>query len=557
MKQILKNTWAILNRKEKREFATLIIADIIISVVDILSLALLLWIVHFYIQPDQPGRLPFLHQWLASKNSLLYIVIFFLLFGLKNGMGYFISRTHFQFIGTVAIRLSRNNLINYQQSGMEEFVNVDSSAQIRKICLQPFEFCQYMLSGIQQIITQLFLILITVVAILLFDARLFLLLLVILLPPVIAVFYFIKKRLTTTKRNIQSSNEKSFQYVLDALKGYVESNIYIRNEFFLRRFIDSRKIFSKHLFDSLALQTMPSRIIEIFAILGLFILIAIAKWTGNDDSAALLTIGAFMAAAYKIIPGIVKIINISGQMKAYEFAVTDLEPGNKTLPVDQPANHIGPLRSLTLKNVQFRYGDLPVLNNISLTLNKGELIGITGKSGAGKTTIFNLILGFLAPASGQILLNDQPAKINDLKECWPSISYVRQQPFFIHDTLLKNITFEETGHNEKNLKYALEMSGLKDLINLAPDGLEKVISENGKNISGGQQQRVAIARALYKKAELILLDEPFNELDELSTISLLEHFHQLSREGKMVVMITHDKKSLAYCDKILSLDDHD
>ena len=82
-----------------------------------------------------------------------------------------------------------------------------------------------------------------------------------------------------------------------------------------------------------------------------------------------------------------------------------------------------------------------------------------------------------------------------------------------------------------------------------------MIMENGKNISGGQQQRIAIARALYKNADLILLDEPFNELDEESETMLLDHFHQLAQQGKLVILITHNKQSLIRCNKILSLDD--
>src|SRR4029078_11071838 len=140
----------------------------------------------------------------------------------------------------------------------------------------------------------------------------------------ILVFYIIKKRLTHAKIQIRTTNEKSFQHLLDALKGYAEANIYDRNEFCVDRFIKQRRIFSKYLFDSLALQSMPNRIIEIFAVLGLFILIAIAKWSGNNDNAALITIGAFMASAYKIIPGIVKLINVAGQIRAYEYSLTDL-----------------------------------------------------------------------------------------------------------------------------------------------------------------------------------------------------------------------------------------
>lgn len=554
MKHILKNTLAVLDKKEKRQFVILLLLDIFISILDILSLVFLLWIIQFYIQPPGTTNLSWLPRWLARRDSVLLIAVFLVLFGIKNLSGFIISRTYFTSISKVAIRISQNNLVNYQQASFAEFVNTDSSAHIRNICLRPFEFCQFMLGGIQQIITQLSLMLIVIIAIIIFNAKLFLLLLLILLPPVIIVFWFVKKRLTHAKKQIQTSNERSYQYVMDALKGYVESNIYNRNNFFLQRFINARKIFSTHLFDSMSLQTMPARIIEIFAVLGLFILIVIAKWTGNNDSSMLITIGAFMAAAYKIIPGIVKLINVSGQIKAYEFSIHDLEQIKKTKeplqgdkPVDEP-------RSIELKDVSFQYKDQLVLQGFSLAINRGDFIGITGESGKGKTTILNVLLGFLPPASGEVVVNDIPVSSQYLKSYWPFIAYVRQQSFFIYDTLIRNITLEEEHYNAADLQSALHISGLDKVMTKFPEGLEKIITENGKNISGGQQQRIAIARALYKNAPLILLDEPFNELDEEATGSLLEHFRELAAAGRSIVMITHDKKSLAHCNKIISLD---
>jgi hypothetical protein len=155
VKNILKNTWAVLGEKEKKHFSALILLDIIISIIDILSLVLLLRIIQFYIQPGQSNKLSFLFSWLSDKNSVSFVAVFFILFGLKNVAAYFIAKAHYKFVGDVAVRISRNNLSNYQQAGFEEFVNIDSSVHIRRIGLQPFEFSQYMLSGIQQIITQL------------------------------------------------------------------------------------------------------------------------------------------------------------------------------------------------------------------------------------------------------------------------------------------------------------------------------------------------------------------------------------------------------------------
>ncbi len=555
MKYYIKNIIAILHQNERKKLGVLILLDIMISIADIAFLAFLLFIVHFYTQPAETNKYLFLPSWLNDKNSLLLVTLLVCLFSIKNLTGFLIYRAQNRYIGNVAVRLSQAKLLQYLDGKFEDYVNVDSSVHIRRICFQPFEFCQYVLSGILQILTQLFLITITIVAILLFNAQLFLLLLCILMPPVIVVFYFIKKRLTVTKLQLQSSNEISFRYLLDALKGYVEGNIYNKNDFFLQRFITHRRKFSNSLFDSLSIQNMPSRIIEIFAVIGLFMLIVIAKWSGNNDSSAFITIGAFMAAAYKIIPGIVKVINVAGQIKAYEFSVTDLtqtQDEKNTFYAGPEANGID---SVTFRNVSFQHAALPVLNNFRLSIKKGELVGITGKSGRGKTTILNLLLGFLTPAKGQILVNDIVTENESLKKYWPLISYVRQQPFLIHDTILKNITLEEKGYDSAKLEFALKISGLDEFISKLPEGLEKVITENGKNISGGQQQRIALARALYKDAELILLDEPFNELDEASEIALLEHFHGVARNGKMVIMITHDTKSLTYCNKIISLDE--
>ena len=552
VKNILKNTLLVLNRKEKKRFGILIVLDIFISTIDILSLALLLWIIRFYLQPVHNNNLPFLPGWLAGRSSIVFIGGFVILFGIKNWLAFIISRAQFRFISRTAVRISRRNLADFQHAGFNEFTHTDSSAHIRNIAFHPFDFCQYMLSGIQQIITQSSLILIAIIAIVIYDAKLFLLLLLILLPPVIIVFYFIKKKMVSAKQHIQKSNERSFQYLLDALKGYVESNVYNRNRFFLNRFTNSRRKFSTYLFDSLALQNMPNRIIEIFAVLGLFMLILIAKWNGNDGSAMLITIGAFMAAAYKIIPGIVKVINTSGQMKAYEFSINDLQKNKES---GSSLKEVSPIESVEFKNIDFQYSSGRVLNDLSFSLKKGDFIGISGESGKGKTTILNLLLGFLSPAKGEIMINGLPVSSEEIKSYWPSVAYVKQQNFFIHDTLLRNITFEEESHDRNNLDYAMAVSGLDKVITKFPEGIDKIITENGKNISGGQQQRIAIARALYKNAPVILLDEPFNELDEAATQSLLEHFRELAVAGKSVVMITHDKKSLAYCNKVISLDE--
>lgn len=551
-KNLFRRILDVLTYQERRRFYFLAFLDVIISLVDILSIALLLCIIQFYIQPSQSRLSAFLPPWLTDRNSIALITVFFFLFAVKNILAFIITGGQNKFTSGIAVRISEHNLKAFQHGTFEQFVNSDSSVHLRKIALQPFEFCQYLLIGVQQIITQTSLIIISIIAILFFNAGLFFLITLILMPPVIAIFFFIKRRLSNDKLQIKTSNQMSFQYLMDALKGYVEANIYDRNEFFLQRFIDYRKKYSAHLFDSITIQTLPGRLVEIFAVMGLFVLIVIASWSGVNDGKAFITIGAFMAAAYKIIPGIVKMVNTASQIKAHEFCLMDIAAVQNVKHKDEE-NDQTKIHSIQFSNVSFQYHGSPVINNLSFTAECGDFIGIEGVSGKGKTTILNMLLGFLSPCGGNVKFNDDTQFGDSIKKFWPSISYVRQQSYFIHDTILRNIILEDTC-DEQRLQYVLNAAGLNDLVRSFPEGIEKIIAENGKNISGGQQQRISLARAIYKTADVILLDEPFNELDEASEKILLQFLKQLADDGKIIVMVTHNKHALSFCNKVVTLD---
>jgi ABC-type bacteriocin/lantibiotic exporter with double-glycine peptidase domain len=183
-------------------------------------------------------------------------------------------------------------------------------------------------------------------------------------------------------------------------------------------------------------------------------------------------------------------------------------------------------------------------------MEPGDFLGIEGPSGKGKTTIVNVLLGFLTPAKGRVIINGTETMCEDY---WSGIAYVKQQSFLIHDSIRHNITLNGEPCDEERLQKAVAGAGLTSVIRSFPEGLDKMIMEGGRNISGGQRQRIVLARALYKEADLIILDEPFNELDEESESALLRHFLQLAQAGKMIILITHNRKSLSFCNKTLSL----
>ncbi len=528
--------------------------DIVISIADIAFLALLLFIVRVYTDPHAGvGRLSVLVDWFAGPKALLSVAVFFLLFSAKNVLGFLVFRAQCRFLNRVASRISRQRLLNYLEGSYSAYTDVDSSVHIREISYHPLDFCQHVLGGMQQMVTQSVLIVLSVAGILLYNAQLFLLLFVILLPPLVAVFYLIRKKLRGARNNARTSSERSLQHLQEAITGFVESNVYHRNDIFLDRFMTYQQQFNKYVTDQMIVQGLPARMIEIFALLGIVILIAVSQWSTHGHGSSVITIGVFMAAAYKIIPGIVKLLSLGGQVQAYAFTVADLAQPDENHEREKTA--VPSIRSVQFKSIRFSYGGRRILNAQHLDAAPGDFLGIAGPSGRGKTTVLNILLGFLTPDQGEVLINGETTDPAIRQRYWRHISYVKQQPFLIHDTIRNNVTLNGSKPREKELQDAIRLSGLDTLIASFPEKEHKVITENGKNISGGQRQRIAIARALYKSADLIILDEPFNELDEESERRLLCHFRTLAQNGKMVILITHNKQSLAYCNKTITLDE--
>jgi ABC-type multidrug transport system fused ATPase/permease subunit len=553
LKQILKDIFAILNHRERRKLWKLAIADVLISVLDIGFLVGLLYLINFYTQPDRHISSGFISPEIFKQHPLLPIGVFFVLFTVKNLFGFLVSKGQFNFVYGVASRISKDNLLQFLNGNYTDFVQVDSSVNNRRISQQPVEFGHYVLNGMQQVFSQVILVMITVTAMLIYNPLLFPLLMLILVPPVLLIALLMKRRLDATRMLGKTTSEKAIQHLQEALSGYVESNVYQKNDFFTGRYYRFQKQLNHYLSERLIVQSMPPRLIEVFAVFGLFILIVVNYVTAHNHSVQLVTIGALMVAAYKIIPGIVKIMNTVGQIKTYAYATKNLIVPDDSARV--PAHGVERLDALAFEKINFSFPEKKVVKNFSLEMKKGDFVGVIGLSGRGKTTFLNLLLGFLTPESGQIFFNGHATDSHARKSFWPRIAYAKQQPFFIHASIIENITLQESGYDSEKLRRILVETGIDKMIDSFHGGLETVITENGKNFSGGQRQRFVFARALYKDADLLILDEPFNELDEPSELQMLHLLKSLSDTGRMIILITHNRTALDFCNQKIRMDE--
>ncbi|NWQ42220.1 thiol reductant ABC exporter subunit CydD [Bacillus sp. EB106-08-02-XG196] len=228
---------------------------------------------------------------------------------------------------------------------------------------------------------------------------------------------------------------------------------------------------------------------------------------------------------------------------------------DSSLPKQEPLSLWESTSTLTVSGMSIEYskGEKPGLRDIKFTLSGSKRIGIVGASGSGKSTMIDVLSGFLNPSRGEFLISGKKVTSLCQRDWQKQITYIPQQPYIFHDTIMNNIRFYHPEATFEEVEAATEKSGLKAMVDELPQGLENQIGEGGRRISGGQEQRIAIARSFLGNTPIIMLDEPTAHLDIETEAELKETMLQLF-EGKLVFFATHRLHWMLDMDQILVLD---
>lgn len=374
------------------------------------------------------------------------------------------------------------------------------------------------------------------------------------------IFYKLtKNKLIIWGKNRQLFDGKTNQHIIQGLNGIKDVIILGRQKIFLDNYNKYNEAKADISTKQYTLQMMPRFYLELLAVVGLCFLILIMTIQGKSNEIIFPIIGVFVAAAFRIIPSFNRIMS-AFQVIKYNKVVLDLLYNEfskfNNLNLKAADFKIQFEKEIDMKNIYFSYPNTekPSLLDVSIKIKKGNSIGLIGKSGSGKSTVADILLGLLIPEKGEIII-DNKININQCVESWRSkIGYVGQNIYLTDDTIINNVAFgipkEEI--DIKQVNNVLKLAQILDFINELPDGLGTIVGERGVRISGGQKQRIGIARALYNNPEILILDEATSALDHETEKDFMNSVYQMKGTITLVI-IAHRLTTIEKCDFIYEL----
>ena len=350
--------------------------------------------------------------------------------------------------------------------------------------------------------------------------------------------------------------ERSMNKLLDILNSTKEIIMLNKSTIFTKQFI-------KFQFKDLTIkrsvnliQKFPKIFFEIVVVVGFTIYIFFLSLNGDDLNKIIPELGVFFLAIIRILPALSKIILHANKLKHAEVAAVkisdDIKNYNKFFSNKKSLSEIEFKDHLKLKKISFNYRnrDKKILEEVDFSINKNDYIGITGESGGGKSTLIDIISGLLIPNSGEIIIDGKETKNLQSTNWIDKIGYLTQKNNLLDESIFTNITLEFNKENidKKLINQIFDKTGLRELINSLPEGIDTLIGENGFALSGGERQRIGIARLLYTKKEILIFDESTSSLDNKNKEKFIKIINQLAKE-KTIIIISHDENVIKNCKK--------
>jgi ATP-binding cassette subfamily C protein len=381
------------------------------------------------------------------------------------------------------------------------------------------------------------------------------------------IYLGIRGRMRTLGEEYVAANEDRYRRSQEAFGGIRDVKLKNREAYFQRAYEEASFTYSRNLAANDVYADSPRHVIEALAFGGLMIVLLGMIAAGRDLGSIIPLMGLFAFAGFRMLPAFEYVIRgmakvrfnkevldiIEGEIQAVGYDPYESDP---EAPDPEPLPFADEAR---FEDVTYAYPgtDEPAVHDVDLVVGKDQAVALVGETGAGKTTIVDLLLGFLEAARGQVLVDGEPLEGHRVDRWQRNLGYVPQDIYLTDDSIRRNIAFgvPEEEIDDEAVREAARVAHIDGFVEEElPDGYETRVGERGDRLSGGQRQRIGIARALYGDPDVLVLDEATSDIDRRTEASIAEAIEALSGE-KTVVTIAHRLSTVRECDRVFVVED--
>lgn len=576
IKIVFRQLFSILTVEQKRLAVLVLFCSLMGALLETLGVSIISPLVSMLMNPGELMKASYVQKIgeLFSISEYSQMICFvgggvIALYLFKNVFFIFLSWVRSKYSCKVVRELSVEMMSSYMKRGYMFFTSHNTGELINGVIADVGNVYLMVGNGLKIIVDVLTIILICVYMVIK-DAKLALIVMVLAGVCLALVLKIFRKSMLISGELYRKYNAKAHQILLHAFQGIKDVIIFDKRSFFRDEYNRNYTLQQQENVKRTIAGESPAYIIEGVCVFGLLLVVLGQAAVSDNPSGMVATLAAFAIGAFRILPSLGRISNemnvmlysIEGLKSVYENVTEAREYERKRSAeienikendISKPAFQ----NELAIRNLSFAYPgqESDVLHQINMTISKGHSVAFIGQSGAGKTTLMDIILGLLEPKAGGVYFDD--IDIKQLNKVWHSvIGYVPQSVYLADDTIRFNVAFGENRANVDDNKVwrALEQAQLKKIVESLPKGLDTYVGEQGVRFSGGQRQRLAIARALYFEPQILVLDEATASLDTETESAVMQSVELLQGELTMII-VAHRLTTIRNCDVIYEIKD--
>ena len=561
---LIKRIYKLFSDSEKRGLALILLITIISSIIQALGVASIMPFIALISSPEIAQVNPFIvsiSDWLGIQDNIQLVftagIFAFIIFALGNILTTLDTWLSVRFFYLKDYQLSILLLNKYLNKSWPAFQKKSTPEMTKTILSDVDRVIESSFLTFTGLISKLIVTSCIVALLIWIDIYVTLITALILGLSYWLIYTLISDKVNTLGKQFTLLESDIYQSLEQSLKFYKEAKLTSSENFFITKFSTPLKTATDNAIKYATLSIIPVQLVELLAF-GIIIGVALYFYAiqAND---VVTTIAIYAFAAYKLVPLLKSIFDSIESMRfgssVLDLILKELEQ-KEVIRSNNSAEGVITLEdSISFKNIHFRYANhLPwVLKNQSLTISAGKITVIKGKSGIGKSTTMDLLLGLQIPEQGQIEVDGKQITERDIKSWQNSISYVPQDVQLLDDSISANIAFaiDSNDLDSERLQIAINLAELGDVIASFPEKEKTIIAASGISLSGGQKQRIGLARALYDNKRILFLDEFTNELDNETEGKILSNLKSI--ENITIVCISHKSSMLDIADQIVEI----